>query len=52
MFDKAQMTEEFRTTFGTVKIEWPSGIKKDQRSMLLREMADWNDAPSVEKSVD
>ena len=48
----AQITEEFRTTFGTVKIEWPAGVTKEQRSTLLREMADWNDAPVVQKHPD
>ena len=52
MFENAKITEDFRTAFGTVKIDWPEGVTQSDRAILLREMADWTDAPVVEKSVD
>jgi len=48
IFGNASMTEEFVTSAGRLKIEWPSAAPKETRAEIYREMADWITAPTVQ----
>lgn len=46
------VTSEFRTVWGTIKVEFPAGMSASDRTTALEEMAGWSRAAETAKPVE